>query len=208
MILDHLHSLVIQKTKDRVFLEVNRTELEQICKILIQAFQAGNRLYLCGNGGSCADADHIAAEFIKDFRIKRKRAKGTVFSHRLFRRLQEGLPAVSLSGLANVTAIANDMDYSLVYAQQLYTYAKKGDVLFLLSASGQSSNVINAAYTAREIGVYTIGFTGNQKENRLRSVCRRTVAFKGQTAAAVQEGYMQLLHTVCEIVESAIFNNS
>lgn len=206
MILDRLHPLVIQKTKDRDFLEANSTEIEQICKILVQAFHAGNWLYLCGNGGSCADADHIAAEFIKDFRIKRKKAKGTAFSHGVLRQLQEGLPAISLSGLANITAIANDMGYSLIYAQQLYTYAREGDVLFLLSASGHSSNIINAVYTAREIGIYTIGFTGNQKENRLRSLCHRAVAFKGQTAAAVQEGYMQLLHIVCEIVEDFFFN--
>lgn len=67
--------------------------------------------------------------------------------------------------------------------------------------------MINAVYTAREMGVYTIGFTGNQKENRLRDLCRRAVVFNGQ-AAAVQEKYMQMLHTVCEIVESVIFNNS
>ena len=207
MILDRLHPLVIQKTMDRDFLEANSTEIEQICKILVQAFHAGNRLYLCGNGGSCADADHIAAEFIKDFRIKQKKAHKKAFSHSVLRQLQEGLPAVSLSGLANITAIANDMGYSLIYAQQLYTYAREGDVLFLLSASGHSSNMINAVYTAREMGVYTIGFTGNQKENRLRDLCRRAVVFNGQ-AAAVQEKYMQMLHTVCEIVESVIFNNS
>lgn len=114
MILDRLHPLVIQKTKDRDFLEANSTEIEQICKILVQAFHAGNRLYLCENGGSCADADHIAAEFIKDFRIKRKKAHKKAFSHSVLRQLQEGLPAVSLSGLANITAIANDMGYSLI----------------------------------------------------------------------------------------------
>lgn len=86
MILDRLHPLVIQKTKDRDFLEANSTEIEQICKILVQAFHAGNRLYLCGNGGSCADADHIAAEFIKDFRIKRKKRRGQPFSTAFFGR--------------------------------------------------------------------------------------------------------------------------
>lgn len=75
------------------------------------------------------------------------------------------------------------MSYSLIYAQQLYTYAKKGDVLFLLSASGHSFNMLNAVYTAREMGVYTIGFTGNQKENRLRGLCHRAVVFNGQAAA-------------------------
>ena len=122
MILDQIHSLVQMKARESEVLRSHSADIEYCSKLLVKVFTTGKRLYLCGNGGSCADADHIASEFIKDFRIKRKRRNSAERSAGIFQKLQEGLPAVSLSNMSTITAIANDMAYSLVYAQQLFVY--------------------------------------------------------------------------------------
>ncbi len=178
-----------------------------ISKKLIRTFNLGKRLYLCGNGGSNADASHIASEFIKNFMINRRcnLINNNSNHNNMLSRLQLGLPAFSLSNGENITAIANDMDYSLIYAQQVFTYCNRDDVLILFSTSGNSENVINAAKTAKEMGVYAIAFTGDQ-DNKLQLFCDYGVRVGFPTTAQIQETYMSIMHVVCAVVEQIIFN--
>lgn len=206
MMLQKIKNIVEYEITGRDYLKPYQDDILHISNKLTKSFMLGNRLYICGNGGSSADASHIASEFIKDFNIKRIATNKTKNypSNKIQGKLQKGFPAFSLSDPAIITAISNDIDYSLIYAQQIYAYGNVGDVLILLSTSGNSENVINAAITASEIGVYTIGFTG-KKENELHSLCSYGVKVDYPTTARIQEGYMSILHTVCAVVEKIIY---
>jgi D-sedoheptulose 7-phosphate isomerase len=118
-----------------------------IAEAIVQSLRAGGTLYLCGNGGSAADAQHIAGEFVGRFRVERK-----------------ALPAVALSTDTSVlTCIANDFDYERVFARQVEALVRPGDILWAFSTSGTSPNVLQAAAAARQKGARVIAFTGRPK---------------------------------------------
>lgn len=202
-----INNLVQNEILNRDILEQYNESIVLISKKLIRTFNLGKRLYLCGNGGSNADASHIASEFIKNFKINRKcnLIDNDLNKNNMLSRLQLGLPAFSLSNSENITAIANDMEYSLIYAQQVFTYCNNDDVLILFSTSGNSENIINAAITAKELGVYTIAFTGD-KDNKLQSLSDYGVKVHLPTTAQIQETYMSIMHSVCAVVEQMIFD--
>ena len=134
-------------------------QIYQTCNILITAFQNGNKLLLCGNGGSSADCDHIAGEFLKGFLLKRpvnKELKNTMAGEcgaEMAGKLQQGLPTISLNThSAAISAFENDVDPELIYAQQVLAYGKPGDVLIGISTSGGAKNVAAAVMTANSLG--------------------------------------------------------
>lgn len=191
-------------------------EIANAAECLIKCFKEGGKLLVCGNGGSSADSDHIAGELLKGFEQKRpvtEKMKNELIEFGgergayLSEKLQQGLPAISLSAhTALITAVANDTDPDLIFAQQVTGYGNTGDVLIGISTSGNSQNVIDAIITAKAKGMVVIGFTG-EKGGKLRSYCDILINVPGTRTAFIQELHLPVFHALCLTVEYAIFGN-
>ena len=187
----------------------------EVCKLLINAFQNGNKLLLCGNGGSCADCDHIAGELLKGFLRKRPlpaALKATMAAHygdrgvQIAEQLQVGLPVISLTAHNGaISAFANDVDPTLIYAQQVLAYGKPGDVLLGISTSGNAKNVAAAVMTANALGLSTIGLTGKDGGSLAKLSSLALIMPKAETYQ-IQEDHMAVYHLLCAIVESELFD--
>jgi D-sedoheptulose 7-phosphate isomerase len=150
--------------------------------------RAGNKVLLCGNGGSAADAQHIAAELAGRLRLERG-----------------GLPAVALTVNPSVmTALANDYGYDMVFARQVEALAVRGDVLIGISTSATSPNVLRALEAARDRGVVTIGLAGRDPDE-MAALCDHIIAVPDGDTQRVQEIHIAAGHAICEIVESTLF---
>ena len=162
--------------------------VDRAFEILRACFANGNTLYLCGNGGSAADCNHIAAELIKGMN-----------------RNTTGLAAVSMCGnVAAITAIANDIGYEWIFSQQLYACAIEGDVLLAISTSGNSKNVINALKQAREISVKTIALIGGYAD-KVEPYSDLVIACPGANASEIQEQHIKVYHELCRRLEEEFF---
>jgi D-sedoheptulose 7-phosphate isomerase len=156
--------------------------------LLISALRAGRTIYVCGNGGSASQAQHIAGELVGRFRRDRP-----------------ALPCVALSTDTSVlTAVANDYDFDAVFERQVAALVREGDVLWALTTSGNSPNVVNAAARARERGARVLSMTG-RSGGSLREFCDVALAVPADSSPAVQEGHLALLHILCGLVEEAMF---
>jgi len=161
--------------------------LAEVSQTIINCLQAGGTLLLAGNGGSAADAQHIAAEFVGRFR--RERA---------------ALPAIALTTNTSIlTALGNDYSFDIVFARQVEALGRKGDVLWLFSTSGNSTNVRVAAEAARQRGIKTIGFTGGDGGQLAKAVDIALVVPDTMTGR-IQEGHLLAYHIVCDLVEAAM----
>lgn len=166
----------------------NIKALQEISNRLVSAFQHGNKILLCGNGGSAADAQHIAAEFIGRFKRERK-----------------SLPAVALTTDTSIlTALGNDYSYEAIFARQIEGLGLRGDVLVALSTSGNSKNVLEAAKKAKDLGLVVIGFTG-KSGGALKRLCDITFAANSDETPHIQEMHITALHAVSEAVEDVLF---
>jgi len=152
---------------------------------LIDCFRNGGRLYLVGNGGSAADAQHIAAEFVGRFKVNRK-----------------ALPAVALTtDTSTLTAVSNDWEYEYVFARQVEALVTDGDLLWALSVSGTSKNVLRAVEVAKNIGAFVIGFTGRTGD-ALAGACDLVFRADHADSDRVQEVHVLAYHLICERVET------
>ena len=183
--------------------------------VLCAAFSAGNKLLIAGNGGSCADADHISGELMKGFVLKRQLTEdeksafymvGTegadIASH-----LQRGLPAIALSsGGALGTAFANDIPNGAeyVFAQQVFVLGKRGDIFLGISTSGNSKNIINAAITAKAFGLSVISLTGKDG-GRLAGIADVAIKAPESECYKVQELHLPIYHALCLMLEDKFF---
>lgn len=159
--------------------------VKDISKKIVYCLKNGGRILLCGNGGSAADAQHLAAEFVSKFYIER-----------------EAFCAEALSVNTSVlTAIGNDYDYSKVFERQVEANGKSGDILIGITTSGNSKNVINAMSVAKKIGLETISFTGNRAE-KLKTVSDIILNIPSDDTPRIQEGHIVLGHIICELVEN------
>lgn len=159
-------------------------------EILVTAFKDGNKLLLCGNGGSAADSQHIAAEFM--IRL----------SHDLTR---PAIPAIALTtDSSNLTAGGNDIGYENVFARNVEGLGKQGDVLIAISTSGNSKNVINAVNTAHKKRMLVIGFLGGDGGN-LRSLVDIPIIIPSFNTQRIQEGHITAAHIICELVERELY---
>jgi D-sedoheptulose 7-phosphate isomerase len=159
-------------------------EIELAATLIAAVLEAGNKLMLCGNGGSAADSQHIAAEFSGRF-VKDRRP----------------LAALALSTDSSVlTCIANDYSFDHVFARQVSGLGRPGDCLLAISTSGNSSNVIRAVEAARETSIRTIGLLGREG-GTLRGLCERSIVVASQTTARIQEAHIFIGHTLCALVE-------
>lgn len=189
-------------------------KVEEAARTIIDCFNKGGKLLLCGNGGSCADADHIVGELMKSFEKKRPLPRdlkeglqlaSPEHGDYLAKKLQNGLPAISLcSHTSLISAISNDMDADLVYSQQLVGYGRENDVLFAISTSGNSPNVVYAAITAKAKGLKVIGLTG-QHGGRLKQYCDTAICAPSSTTAEIQEYHLPIYHSICRIIEDRFF---
>lgn len=180
---------------------------------LINCFVRGRKLLLCGNGGSAADCEHIAGELLKTFERKRPlreelrkalEAQGPEGAH-LAAGLQQGFPAFSLCGHASLaTAVANDVDPALVFAQLVVALGRPGDILLALSTSGAARNVNFAAQAAKAVGMTVIGLTG-RGGGALRPRCDIVINAPGETTPEVQEFHLPVYHYLCRAVEARFF---
>ncbi|MGI6321479.1 MAG: D-sedoheptulose-7-phosphate isomerase [Bacteroidales bacterium] len=174
----------------KAFLESRELQLkiEKIVEVLVETFRSGNKLMLCGNGGSAADAQHIAAEFSGRYLYDR-----------------EPLYAEALHvNSSYLTAVANDYSYNDVYARMVKAMSKKDDVLWVFSTSGESENIIKAVIDAQKLGVKTIAFTGESGGDLLNlvDIC---VNFPSTHTPHIQESHITAGHIVCQLVEEIIF---
>lgn len=155
---------------------------------IISSFKKGSKLLLCGNGGSAADSQHIAAEFVNRFRIERI-----------------PLPAIALTTDTSIlTCISNDYDYKYIFSKQVLAIGKKGDVLIGISTSGMAGNVLEAVKTANKKGIYTIGFTG-LGGGKLKDNVNLCIRVPSHDTPRIQEAHILIGHIICDIVEKNMF---
>jgi D-sedoheptulose 7-phosphate isomerase len=161
----------------------------RIIDLIVDRFRAGNHLYFCGNGGSAADAQHLAAEFSGRFYIDR-----------------EALPSEALHcNTSYLTAVANDYSYDLIYSRLINGIGKKEDILVGMSTSGNSVNILKAFETARAKGITTIGMTG-QGGGKLSALSDHLIDIPSRNTPRIQEAHMLLGHIICQLVEEKYFS--
>ena len=161
-------------------------DLEATSNLAVEVLKRGNKVLLCGNGGSAADAQHIAAELTGRYKTERR-----------------GLPAIALTtDTSALTAISNDYGYAKVFDRQVEALANKGDLLIGISTSGNSSNIISALECAKALGCHTIGFSGRDG-GKMNEVCDINLVVPSNDTPRIQEIHILLGHTLCQIVDDA-----
>lgn len=163
--------------------------IQKVVEVITDAFKVGHRVYFCGNGGSAADAQHLAAEFSGRFYINRK-----------------ALPAEALHcNTSYLTAVANDYGFDVVYSRMIDGIGETGDILIGLSTSGNSANIINAFEAAKLKGISTIAFTGISG-GQMKSVSDYLINVPSTDTPRIQESHITIGHVICQLVEENIFN--
>lgn len=164
--------------------------IERAVEIITKAFRQGNKILFCGNGGSAADAQHLAAEFTGRFYKDR-----------------QALPAEALHvNTSYLTSVANDYGFDEVYSRMINGIGKKGDILVALSTSGNSANILNAVKTAKEKEMTVIGFTG-QSGGKMKDACDLLLNVSSADTPRIQETHILAGHIICQLVESAYFSD-
>ena len=165
------------------------TAIHDIVEIMLTCFQQNHKILLCGNGGSAADAQHVAAEFINRFRFDRP-----------------ALPAIALTTDSSIlTCIANDSSFDFVFSRQVEAIANSGDILIGISTSGGSENILNALDAARKKGIKTIGFTGEKGRTTLAPQCDHCLIVPSTDTARIQEVHEFVWHFICGMIEERLF---
>jgi D-sedoheptulose 7-phosphate isomerase len=195
-------------------LAVVEPDVRSALDVLIRCFEGGRKLLVCGNGGSCADADHIVGELVKGFLHPRPLSeprRAAVARElpedgaELADALQQGLPAINLAAHASLlTAFGNDVRADYAFAQQVLAYGSEGDVLLGISTSGNARNVALAVGVARGLGLTTIGLTGGTG-GRLRGACDVCIVVPRDSTPEIQELHLPLYHALCAGVEARLF---
>ena len=163
--------------------------IEEVVIVITNAFKKGNRVYFCGNGGSAADAQHLAAEFSGRFYTDRK-----------------ALPAEALHcNSSYLTAVANDYGFDVVYSRMIDGIGNSGDILIGLSTSGNSVNMLKAFETAKQKEIITIGFTG-ASGGKMKDLSDYLINIPSNDTPRIQESHITIGHIICQLVEEKIFN--
>lgn len=162
--------------------------IQEVTTLITRAFENGNKVLFCGNGGSAADAQHLAAEFSGRFYKDRK-----------------PLPSEALHcNSSYLTAVANDYGYDEVYSRMIEGAGRKDDVLIALSTSGNSINITKALQKANEIGMITVGLTG-EGGGKMKGICNHLIDVPSNDTPRVQESHIMIGHIICELVEEGLF---
>ena len=164
-------------------------QIKQISEEIIKAYRNNKKVVLFGNGGSAADAQHIAAEFVGKFYKNR-----------------DSLPSLAFhTNTSSVTAIANDFGYDLIFERQVSAFVEEGDIVIGISTSGNSPNVVKGLEKAKEKGAITVGMTG-QKENIIEKLTHYCLKIPSTDTPRIQEGHITVGHIICYLVEKELFN--
>ena len=162
-------------------------KIHDVAELCISTFRNGNRILLAGNGGSAADAQHIAAEFVSRFMYNRP-----------------GLPAFALTtDTSMLTAIGNDYGYEHLFERQLEANSRMGDLFFGITTSGNSPNVLRALARCAELGVTSVGLAG--RGGKIQTMCDHVIAVPSESTPRIQEAHITIGHIICGLVEQAIF---
>jgi D-sedoheptulose 7-phosphate isomerase len=186
-VLEHIKASISVKQK---ILEDSRLvkQIHEVASLCVDAYSAGNKVILAGNGGSAADAQHIAAEFVSRFRFDRP-----------------GLPSISLStDTSMLTAIGNDYGYDKIFSRQLQANGKAGDIFIGITTSGNSDNILRAAEECTSHGITSIGFLG-ATGGRVKDKMDISLCVPSYDTALIQESHIMLGHIICGYVEDTIF---
>ena len=166
-------------------IETMQDKLETASKLVVQTLKNGNKILLCGNGGSAADAQHIAAELTGRYKTERR-----------------GLPAIALTTDSSVlTSIGNDYGYDRVFDRQVEALANIGDLIIGISTSGNSKNIINALKLGREIGCKTLGFSGHDGGD-MNNVCDINLVVPSDETPRIQEMHILFGHIICQLIDN------
>ena len=191
-----------------------KENIHRAYQILEECYQEGGKLLVAGNGGSCADSEHIVGELMKKKRKKRRVpedfAKALLKADakrggQLAEALEGGLAAIALTGHPGLsTAFLNDVDGAYIYAQQIYGYGKEGDVFLGISTSGNAKNIRYAAVTARAMGLRVVGLTG-RGGGALAALCDAAVIAPEKETYRIQELHLPIYHALCLMLEETFF---
>jgi len=176
------------------FAAASSDRIVQLVEWIIETFQGGGKLLIFGNGGSAADAQHMAAEFVNRFKISRR-----------------PLPAIALTTDSSVlTSIGNDFGYDLIFVKQIEALGKPGDLVLAISTSGTSPNVVKAVEIAREMGIRTVALTGgtDRPGGDLGPLVDLLLNVPADSTPHIQETHLWVEHMVCELVEREMFGDS
>ena len=172
----------------RTLVDSQINELIEVVELVTHTFKNGQKVLLCGNGGSAADAQHIAAEWVTRYKGDRK-----------------ALPAIALTvNTSDLTAIGNDYGFDDLFSRQVEAHGQSGDLLIAISTSGNSANVVKAVDTAKNNGLKTLGLTG-QTGGKLKSLCDICLCVPSHETARVQEAHTTIMHAMCEHVDKVLF---
>jgi D-sedoheptulose 7-phosphate isomerase len=172
----------------RQFVEKNRQAIVDLATRIANSFSHGKKLLLFGNGGSAADAQHLAAEFVNRYMIERP-----------------PLPALALTtDTSIITSIGNDYDYSEIFSKQIKALGSEGDIAIGISTSGNSPNIIKAIEAAKAQGILTVGFTGKDG-GKVAGMVDMLFNVESKTTARIQETHITLGHVICELVDQILF---
>ncbi|OGP80842.1 MAG: phosphoheptose isomerase [Deltaproteobacteria bacterium RBG_13_65_10] len=171
------------------FAERSAEAILAAAEMIVEAFKAGHKVLLFGNGGSAADAQHMAAEFVNRFQIERP-----------------ALPAIALTtDTSALTSIGNDYDFREIFARQLKALAREGDVAIAISTSGTSANVLRAVQAAREIPIHVIAFTG-RGGGEMAKLSDIALVVPSDCTQHIQESHITVGHVICELVDQILFH--
>ncbi|HOK79863.1 MAG TPA: D-sedoheptulose 7-phosphate isomerase [bacterium] len=191
----------IKKLVEKIFLEHQQLanflkeqeftiKIDRVARILVSTLKKGKKILVCGNGGSAADCQHLAGELVGRFQMERR-----------------PVPCISLTtNTSIITAIGNDYSFDKVFSRQIGATGNKGDALILISTSGQSSNIIDAAKTAKKSGIKTIGLTGSSP-NPLSEIVDICIAVPSTSTPRIQEIHSVIIHILCHIIEQELFSH-
>ena len=176
------------RAKEKFFIKTNVQRLAKCAELVSTAFTSGHKLMIAGNGGSAADAQHVAAEFVNRFMIERP-----------------PLPAIALTTDSSIlTSVGNDYDFSLSFSKQVAALGKEGDVLLAISTSGGSQNVIKAAEDAKKKGITVIALTGKDG-GKLAKKADIVLNVPVESTPRIQETHILVLHILCEQIDHLLF---
>ena len=172
------------------FYKIHKQKLFQLVDWVVDCFKSGNKLMVCGNGGSAADAQHLAAEFVNRFLINRM-----------------PLPAIALTTDSSIlTSVSNDFSYDDIFAKQVEALGKRGDVFLGISTSGNSPNILRAVEASRKIGVRTVALTGGSG-GLLAAAAELVLTVPSEKTPHIQEAHLWIEHMLCWLVDERLFGS-
>lgn len=169
-------------------LEREKKNIEKTVSLILEALKNGKKLLICGNGGSAAESQHFAAELVGRFKMNRK-----------------GIPAIALTtDTAIITALGNDFGFDSIFAKQLETLGREGDVMCCLSTSGTSDNLIMASLKAKEKNIPTVSLLGKEG-GKMKEISEISIMVPSQDTARIQEVHLLIIHIICQMIEKKLF---